>query len=260
MWIRILTLVLIYVASPARAEVSARKIVQGSYAASLPKSSSSQLSMTIEKSGRKQVIIFDFYSRIDRLGRQSVIYCQKPVDLKGAAFLVHLRGEGSSEKWFYLPVVGSVKHVTSSQQSMKLLGSDMRFWDLAPPAIDDFEYKIVKESKIGDEPVWQIEALPKSKSVIENYGIKRVLLAIGKTSRLTLRSIIKLDSGSTRLMEIAEIAKVEDRSVPSAVIYTTKNGKELISITSVKQLSFKIGTPERRLFDPKKLSQPPISH
>jgi|GEM_PF-6343156 len=185
------------------------------------------------------------------------IFCQEPVDLKGSAFLTLASGDQVARKWFYLPVVGSPRESSATQHGMKILGTDIRFFDFAPPPLSSFRYSFLPDQD-GRSEVWRIKAVPVAKQVTKDFGITSVSLEIAKDTFLTMRSIVTLEDGRRRTMEIKKVLLSGGWSIPTVVEYRLKDGDTVASQTRVELSELDTKTPlDDDLFDPKRLNRAP---
>ena len=59
----------------------------------------------------------------------------------------------ADDVWIYLPALRKTRRIVSSQRSQSFMGSEFSYGDLNIPALDDFNYKLVKEEPFGGESV-----------------------------------------------------------------------------------------------------------
>ena len=60
------------------------------------------------------------------------------------------------------------------------MGSEFSYGDLNIPALDDFDYKLVKQEPFGGETCYVIDATPKSKEIAETEGYSKKTYWVSK--------------------------------------------------------------------------------
>ncbi len=237
------------------ASEEAISIVKRSRAAAMAPSFSSLV--TLNQNGGTKVFKSKMFVKNTAESSRIAIFCQEPVDLKGSAFLTLASGDQVARKWFYLPVVGSPRESSATQHGMKILGTDIRFFDLAPPPLSSFRYSFLPDQD-GRSEVWRIQADPVAKQVTKDYGITSVSLEIAKDTLLTMRSIVILAEDRRRTMEIKKVSVSGSWSIPTVVEYRLKDGDAISSQTRVELSELDTKTPlGDDLFDPKRLNRTP---
>src|SRR5580765_6349032 len=75
-----------------------------------------------------------------------------PADVQGTSVLVFDYETKADDVWIYLPALRKTRRIVSSQKSQSFMGSEFSYGDLNIPAIDDFDYTLVKQEPFGGEP------------------------------------------------------------------------------------------------------------
>ena len=94
-----------------------------------------------------------------------------PADVQGTGVLVFDYEAKADDVWIYLPALRKTRRIVSSQRSQSFMGSEFSYGDLNIPALDDFNYKLVKEEPFGGEACCVIDATPKSKDDRRGRGL-----------------------------------------------------------------------------------------
>src|SRR6266496_2645338 len=68
-----------------------------------------------------------------------------PADVQGTSVLVFDYESKADDVWIYLPALRKTRRVVSSQKSQSFMGSEFSYGDLNIPAIDEFDYTMVKQ-------------------------------------------------------------------------------------------------------------------
>ena len=96
-----------------------------------------------------------------------------PADVKGTGVLVFDYENKADDVWIFLPALRKTRRVVSSQRSQSFMGSEFSYGDLNIPALDDYDYKLVKEEDYGGEKCFVIDTLPKSKDIAAAEGYSK---------------------------------------------------------------------------------------
>ncbi|XLS29193.1 outer membrane lipoprotein-sorting protein [Flavobacteriaceae bacterium M23B6Z8] len=87
-----------------------------------------------------------------------------PIADKGTNMLVKKKaGEDDNDFWLYLPALGKVKRVASSNdggETGSVFGTEFSIEDVSQRKIKDYTYKILGEDTFNNRPVWKIESVP----------------------------------------------------------------------------------------------------
>ena len=93
-----------------------------------------------------------------------------PADVKGTGILVFDYVSKADDIWIYMPAMRKTRRVVSSERSKSFMGSDFSYGDLNIPALDEFDYNMVKEEDVGGDKCWVIDVVPKSKDTAKAEG------------------------------------------------------------------------------------------
>jgi hypothetical protein len=80
-----------------------------------------------------------------------------PADVQGTSVLVFDYEAKADDVWIYLPALRKTRRIVSSQKSQSFMGSEFSYGDLNIPAIDDFDYTLVKQEPFGGESCYVID-------------------------------------------------------------------------------------------------------
>lgn len=105
----------------------------------------STLQMTITDSrDRTRNRTMKMWSTSDDDESKSLIVFSSPGNVRGTAFLT-LRENGNSYQRLYLPSVGRIQTITSSERSNRFMGSDFTYEDLGDQQVEDYEFQWFEE-------------------------------------------------------------------------------------------------------------------
>jgi hypothetical protein len=113
-----------------------------------------------------------------------------PADVQGTAVLVFDYEAKADDVWIYMPALRKTRRIVSSQRSQSFMGSEFSYGDLNIPALDDFDYTIVKQEPVGGDACWVIDAVPKSKDIAEAEGYSKKSYWVSKDKFVVLRGLL----------------------------------------------------------------------
>lgn len=110
-------------------------------------------------------------------GDKSLSIFDKPLDVKGTAFLSFSHIEGADDQWLYLPALKRVKRIASRNKSGPFMGSEFSFEDLSSFEIEKYTYKYLMDEPCGEETCFVVEQYP----VDKNSGYTRRVVWIDQS-------------------------------------------------------------------------------
>jgi outer membrane lipoprotein-sorting protein len=154
-----------------------------------------------------------------------------PADVKDTGFLTYdyYASEQDDDQWLYLPELHKTKRIASSDKSQAFMGSDFSYADMNKRVLDEWNYKILKESTVGGNKVWLIEATPVNDVVIERYGYTKSVLFVRQDIFFPIRAVHWVKEGrKIKYMEVKKLEQVDQIWVATEThIKTTKNKQTL---------------------------------
>lgn len=101
----------------------------------------SDVTMTIDSGGQKlSRKMRQYVLEVSGGGNQTINVFSSPADVQGISILTHSALDGDDQQWLYLPSVGRVKRVSSSNRSGAFVGSDFAYEDLSSFEVPKYEY------------------------------------------------------------------------------------------------------------------------
>lgn len=91
------------------------------------------LSLEVQGDGDKSLTVFD-----------------KPLDIRGTAFLTFSHTQGADDQWLYLPALKRVKRISSRNKSGPFMGSEFAYEDMSSQEVDKYTYKYLRDEPCGD--------------------------------------------------------------------------------------------------------------
>jgi hypothetical protein len=118
--------------------------------------------MTIKTRGRKTVRqMRQYVLETANSGNQTINVFSNPTDVEGVAILTHSKLNGNDQQWLFLPSVGRVKRISSSNRSGAFVGSDFAYEDLSSLELEKFSFKSTRNTKLGSKSVIEVVYTPK---------------------------------------------------------------------------------------------------
>ena len=128
--------------------------------------------------GRTRTREMRMWASVENDVNSSLIVFENPGNVRGTAFL-SVDENGSRNQRLYLPSVGRVQTITSSERGDRFMGSDFTYEDLGDQSADDYEFEwleetedqfIIKATKPGSEQYSSVQFFIN----IEKYTLEEI--------------------------------------------------------------------------------------
>lgn len=86
------------------------------------------------------------FSSFEKETEKTLLVFESPANVKGTAFLTIDEGSSSAQK-LYLPALGRVQQITSSERGDRFMGSDFTYEDLAVQNADNYDFELISEAE-----------------------------------------------------------------------------------------------------------------
>lgn len=198
----------------------------------------------IDKKERKRVREIEIFSKEYAKVDKSISFFKSPGDVKGTSYMSYNWESTSKEddSWLYLPALQKVNRIASADRSGSFMGSDFTYSDIDGFELDDFNYKLVKESDdVDGKDCWVVEAIPKNKKVIAKTGYLKSVQWVRKDIYLVVKNRILVKRGKkVKLFAAKDIQKIDGIwTARTLQMITTKNKKVLHrSIFQLKNVKY----------------------
>jgi len=115
------------------------------------------------------------------------------------------------------------------------MGSDFTYSDMTSRTIEDYSYKLVKESKVGKHKVWIIESKPKKQITIDETGYTKSYMFVRQDNFVVIRALhFMTDGGKKKYMDVKKLKKIDGIWVATEIEMKTKKGKQTLHTTILK--------------------------
>jgi len=198
---------------------------------------SSMEMILVDKNGDTREKYFKNFSKDYGKDTKRIMFIEKPANVRNTAFLTfdYDSAEKDDDQWLFLPALGKTKRIASSDKSGSFMGSDLNYSDMTDRELSDYDFKLLKETKLGGEKVWLIESVPRSKDVIEETGYKKSILAVRQDNDVVVRAKNWTeDGGYIKIMDVKSLKKIDGIWVSTEIHVTKRQGKNIVHQTLLK--------------------------
>ncbi len=133
-----------------------------------------------------------------------------PADVQGTGVLVFDYEVKADDVWIFLPALRKTRRIVSSQRTQSFMGSEFSYGDLNIPALDDFNYALLKEEPFGGEACWVVDVLPKSAEIAAGEGYSKKTYWVSKAKLAVVRGLYYDKDGKLLKELIARDIKLLD--------------------------------------------------
>lgn len=165
------------------------------------------------KDGSTTERLLDQYSSDTKEGTRTVIVFQKPASVAGTRFLtVENRGK-ADDRWIFLPSLGKIRRISSSESSGSFMGTDFSYEDVSFTDRDYTEdsHALLREETLDGKDCWVIESKPKDQS----FQYSKTISWIGKADQVTIRAQFFDKRGALlKQLDLGSLETVQGRLTP----------------------------------------------
>jgi hypothetical protein len=212
----------------------------------------------IDKNGNKRTRDIKSYGKDMGKDEYSILFFKSPADVKNTAFLTYDYDTSSKDddQWLYLPALKKVKRIPSSDKSGSFMGSDFSYFDLTDRNLDEYDFKLMKETKVRGHDAWVIESTPRSKKVMKESGYTKSLAIIRKDNYVVVRALNFMKNGKRKYMDITKMHQEKGIWVADEITMATKKNKKRLHKTVLQFNNIKLNTPlEDAMFTTRRLEK-----
>ena len=196
----------------------------------------------IDKNGKKRTRNLHTYGKDFGTDKHQIMFFKSPADVKNTSFLTYDYDKVSrdDDQWLYLPALKKVKRIPSSDKSSSFMGSDFSYFDMTDRNLEDFDFKLLKETKVRGKDAWMIEATPRNKRVKKESGYTKTIAIVRKDNYVTVRVINFMRNGKKKYMDMQKLHKQGGVWLPDVMTMSTKKGKKTLHKTVLKFKNIKL--------------------
>ena len=206
------------------------------------KSASTMEMILLDKHGNKRIRKMKKYTMDKEADNKSIIFFLSPADVRNTAFLTYDYDDSSKDddQWLYLPALKKTKRIASSDKSSSFMGSDFSYADMTSRDINDYNYRIAKESTVRDHKVWVMESVPKTEKVIEETGYAKSYMFVRQDNFVVVRALhILKETGKKKYLDVKKLELIDGIWVASEIEMKTTINKLTLHRTLLKLADIK---------------------
>jgi outer membrane lipoprotein-sorting protein len=166
---------------------------------------------------------------------KQIVFFKAPPQVRNTGLLTwdYEKSSQADDQWLYLPRMKKLQRIAASDKSGAFMGSDFSYSDMTSPALEDFDYRLVKQSAtVSKEDCWLIETTPRTKKAQEETGYARSYLWISKSKLMPLQIKAQLRAGQrVKYIKFGAFKQVGGIWIAHRVRARTKRGKVIQSTT-----------------------------
>ncbi len=212
----------------------------------------------IGKNCKKRTRDIKSYTKDFGADEYRLLFFKSPADVKNTAFLTYDYNKASKDddQWLYLPALGKVKRIPSTDKSSSFMGSDFSYFDMTDRNLEEYDFKLLKETKVHGQAAWVIQSTPRSRKTIKESGYTQTIVIVRKDNYMVVRAINYMKNGKKKYLDLRRIHKQKGIWVADEMTMTTKKGKRMTHKTVLKFKNIKVNKPlNDALFTTRRLSK-----
>ncbi len=188
----------------------------------------------------------------DKLDSKSISILLAPARDRGIGMLSFSYDDPTrdSESWLYLSALGKVKRMASGNdedvEATSIFGSEFTTEDMETGKIDEYEYEILKDGKLGKRPVWIIESKPKP-ARLKKTRYSKSIVWIDKELWIALKiqTFDKRDKPYKRL-SFSKVEKISGHWIARSIIIINQQTSRL-SKMAMEKIALNVSVSENFL-------------
>ena len=191
---------------------------------------------------KKEIEISSLTVKILVEDEHRIMFFKSPADVKNTAFLTYDYDDASKDddQWLYLPALKKVKRIPSSDKSSSFMGSDFSYFDMTDRDLEDYDFKLLKETEVRGKKAWMIEAIPRSKKMIKESGYTKTIALVRQDNYMVVRSIGFMKNSKKKYLDVKKLHKQKGVWLVDEMTMTTKKGKSTVHKTNLKFSNIKL--------------------
>ena len=203
------------------------------------------LMVLIDKNGNERKRDLKSYGKDFGADEHRTLFFKSPADVKNTAFLTYDYDDASKDddQWLYLPALKKVKRIPSADKSSSFMGSDFSYFDMTDRDLEDYDFKLIKETKVRGHDAWMIESTPRNQEVIDESGYKKSIAIVRKDNYMVVRAINFMTNGKKKYLDLKKIHEEDGIWLVDEMTMTTKKGKATLHKTILTFDNMKLNKP-----------------
>jgi outer membrane lipoprotein-sorting protein len=172
------------------------------------------------KDGKTSERLIDQYSKDGQDGSRTMIVFQSPASVAGTRFLTMENKNGKNDQWIFLPSLGKVRRIDSSEGSGSFMGTDLSYDDIASSSRESSldTHRLLKEENLNGAVCYVIESVPRDSS----YQYGKMIQWIDKANGISYRIELYDKKGAlAKTLESSAVKNFQGRLTPTLTKMTT---------------------------------------
>lgn len=153
------------------------------------------------------------------LSKQIMVF-RTPASVKNTRFLIKEKEDGD-DKWIFLPALGKVRRIASSDGGSSFMGTEFTYDDMSSRDIDDYTYNYLRDEELDGYECYVIESTPKD--LDDNQYSKTVAWIIKDKDILTpvKMELYNKKGELNKVLIVSDLEKTDGYWIPNST--TMKN-------------------------------------
>ncbi|MDF1877256.1 outer membrane lipoprotein-sorting protein [Sulfurimonas sp. SAG-AH-194-L11] len=185
----------------------------------------------VDKSKKIRVRDLKVYTKNRGTDTLKLMFFLTPADVKDTAFLTYDYEDSNldDDQWLYLPALQKVKRIASSDKSSSFMGSDFTYSDMTSRNVQDYSYKIMKETKAQGHKVWQLLVTPKSQKIVDETGYTKSIMFVRQDNFVVIQALNYIKAGNKlKYMMVKDLELIDGIWTVKEMQMVTKKGKKTL--------------------------------
>ncbi|CAA6823065.1 MAG: Outer membrane lipoprotein-sorting protein [uncultured Sulfurovum sp.] len=216
------------------------------------------LMVLIDKNGNERTRDLKSYGKDVGEDEYRTMFFKSPADVKNTAFLTYDYDDSAKDddQWLYLPALKKVKRIPSTDKSSSFMGSDFSYFDMTDRDLENYDFKILKETEVRGHAAWMIESTPRNQKVIDESGYEKTIALVRKDNYVVVRAINFLTNGEKKYLDLKRIHEQNGIWLVDEMTMTTKKGTSTLHKTILTFDKIKLnGTIDDGVFTTRRLEK-----
>ncbi len=191
----------------------------------------------IDKKKNKRIRKMQRYLKDKGKDTYSIMFFLHPADVKNTGFLTYDYDDPDKDddQWLYLPALRKTKRIASTDKSGSFMGSDLNYSDMTSRDLEDYDFTLKKEMDVKGQKTWLIEAVPRSKDVIDETGYDKSLIFVRQDNYFVIRAVHWVhDGGYLKYLDVKKLEQIDGIWINIETHITKKKGKKTVHKTIMK--------------------------
>ena len=203
------------------------------------------LMVLIDKNGNKRTRDLKSYAKNFGDDEYRTMFFKSPSDVKNTAFLTYDYDDSSKDddQWLYLPALKKVKRIPSTDKSSSFMGSDFSYFDMTDRDLEDYDFKLLKETEVRGHLAWMIESTPRKQEVIDQSGYEKSILIVRKDNYMVVRAINFMTNDKKKYLDRKQIHQENGIWLVDEMTMTTKKGNDTLHKTILTFSNVSLNAP-----------------